>query len=76
MQEAEILDATRRQLSFLGIAASATLDGSGNVVAIGTGNGKMVSMKVTGTTETESIEQIAARGADLAQQISVQMAGL
>ena len=75
MQEAEILAATRQALANFGIASTAEPVGE-YVLAIGIGNGKIVSTKITGTDQIETSEQITARGADLAQKISAQMAGL
>lgn len=75
MQEAAILDVVRKQLGNLGIASSAELDGAGNVIALGIGNGKMVSMKIVGPEAEETPEQIAARAIAYVAQISAQMAG-
>lgn len=75
MQEAQILDAVRKALGNFGIASSAGLDGAGNVIALGIGNGKMVSMKIVGPEQDETPEQIATRAKAYADAISRQMAG-
>lgn len=75
MQEAEIIAAARKVLGNYGIALSG-MDSDGLVHAIGTGNGKMVSVKLQGTSAQENPDQIAARAKAFADAISVQMAGL